>query len=159
MTLVQNLQQQLSGNKGKLLVLVMLVFTLQSCSVFEGIFGKKRTPPPPDPQVHYPDDDPVKPTEDTDVVVVVEPDNDVDTIKKDKPVEVFDEVNIGIMLPFGLDNLDAGKGYKTSNRYGFELYKGIQMALEDLDVERLKLKIHVLDNAGTVIPIHTFIRQ
>jgi|GEM_PF-4477650 len=144
MTLVRNRQRQLSGNRFWTLLAIVFALGLQSCS--GGIF-KKKTPKDPDPQITYPEKDVVEqPVEKDDTVIVP-----VDTIKQPAPVEILEEVDIAIMLPFKLDALDQGRGFDSASKNSFELYKGMTTALGEADIERLKLNIHVLDNAGTIL--------
>ncbi|MBX2844988.1 MAG: ABC transporter substrate-binding protein [Saprospiraceae bacterium] len=140
MTLVQNHRPLLSGNKLWLL-LVVLMFATQSCSIFQ---KKSKTPTPP-PEIVEPVTDKEPEEEEVpdapEIIDVV----DEDTIKRDLPI-LKDVVNVGVILPFDLDNLQATNSFSTASKNSFQLYKGIRLALEDLELNDVDLKVHVLDN-------------
>ncbi len=144
MTLVQNHLQQLNGNKNKLILILILSITLQSCSVFESIFGKKNPPPPPPPHVENKDKEPGK-----EVEVEIEPETKDTIVIPDKPVIVEKEkINIGVVLPFQLDKIDAGNNIPTAAQYSLELYKGIRFAIDEADQSEFDINIYMIDNDG-----------
>jgi len=114
---------------------------LQSCGIFN---GGRRTPPPPPPANtgENPDKDP----DATDMSDVTDT-PDIDTIDRDLPI-LKDIVNIGVMLPFKLDDLDATRSFTGASKNSFQLYKGIRLAIQDLNIRDVDVKIHVLDNKG-----------
>ncbi len=143
MTSVQNHRQLLSGSS-KWLLLLVFALSLQSCSVFEDIFGSKRTPSPAPPPRE------TKKPDDTTPEINKKPGvTEEDTIKRKDPPVLRDEVNIAVMLPFGIDKLDQGSDYSTASRNSFELYKGIRLALEEIYIDGFDLNVHVLDNDGS----------
>jgi len=137
----------LSGSK-QLLILVFAAFTIQSCSVFEGIFGSKRTPPPPPPPIE--EVDPIDPEgqtpTNTDPEIEPEPRDTI--IIPDPPVVKKEEANIAIMLPFQLDAMDASNSFPSAARNSLHLYKGIQYALAEANFSDKNVNVYVIDNAG-----------
>lgn len=138
---VQNLQQRLSGNKS-ILILILLFFTLQSCSVFEDIFGgnNKPTPPPPIEETEKSKEE--EKTEDISNVGA-EP---KDTTKKTDPIDIKEQVHIAVILPFQLDQIDRTGQFDSASETSFEFYKGIKYAIDELSFDDVELNIHVFDN-------------
>lgn len=145
MILAQNHRQQLNGSK-KYLLLLLLALMMQSCGVLDGIFGSKTTPPPPPPPI---EEDVNTGTDGGDIDdgpdVTIEP---KDTIMVPKPpVIVKEKLNVAIILPFQLDNLDTGTVPRAA-RNSIDLYKGIKYALDDANFSDKELNVFVFDNAG-----------
>ena len=144
MTLVQNLLRQLSGTKQYLFIL-LLAISLQSCNVFEDIFGgsKRPTPPPPVEETEEPESEPDDEIDD----VVVIPEEPKDTIiKPGDPVLTKEQLNLAVILPFQLDEIDRTHQFARPAKNSFLIYKGIEYALNELSFSDKELNVYVFDN-------------
>lgn len=137
---VQNLLRLLSGSKTIFLV-ILVALSMQSCSVFEDIFGggKKPTPPPPIEETEKPDDEVEEPDEEPDVEVI-------DTTKKTDPIDIRKQVNIAVILPFQLDELDGSTTFSSVSKNSLEIYKGIKLSLEEMKFKDFDFNVYVFDN-------------
>lgn len=155
MTSVQNHLQLLSGNSKRIGILILLGLSLQSCSVFEGIFGRKNPPPPPPP---IEEDIEPEPEPEVPEVVVVEP---KDTIRiPDEPIIIEKEkINIAVMLPFQLDKMDAGSSLPSAAQNSLEVYKGIKFAIDEVNFTDKEVNIYFIDNDGNPTKTESLVGQ
>lgn len=139
---VQNRLQPLSGSK--LIAIILLAISLQSCSVFEDIFGGSKYPEPPPPieEMEEPTDE--EQEEDDDVNLPDTPKEDTVIIKE--PIDVRDQINIAVILPFYLDQLDQNGQFTSASENSFRVYKGIKYALSNLNFEDVEVNLYVFDN-------------
>lgn len=154
---VQNRLQQLSGSK--LLMILLLAFTLQSCSVFEDIFGGSKTPEPPPPIEETEEPNEELPDEEEEVVLPDIDEEKEDTIIIKDPIEVKDQVNIAVILPFQLDQLDQNGQFTSASESSFQVYKGIRYALENMEFEDVELNVFVFDNAKSASETEQILQQ
>lgn len=147
MTSVQNLLRQLNGNKSILLIL-FLAFTVQSCTVFDSIFGGKSGPKPPPPPIIE-----QKPTES-------KPDQTSKPEGKDNKEEGHqvkepetpstqsqkDSIHIAVIFPFHLDNISATNSFSSASKNSFYLYQGMKQVIDGMNFSDKEVFIHVLDN-------------
>lgn len=150
MTSVQNLLRQLNGSKSILLIIIT-AFTVQSCTVFESIFGSKSGPKPPTPIVKKDDS---KPTEEEPKQPEVVKDDkqepkrqENDTEPKNQNVHSQkDSIHLAIILPFDLENISATNSYTGASKNSFYLYQGMKQVIDGMNFTDKEVFIHVLDN-------------
>ena len=142
MTSVQNRLQQLSGSK--LFLILIVAFSLQSCSVFEDIFGGSKSPEPPPPVEES--EEPVEEVPTDEEVDLPDLEEEEDTIIIKDPIEVKDQINVAVILPFQLNQLDQNGQYTSASESSFQIYKGIRYALENITLDDAELNLYVFDN-------------
>lgn len=149
MTSVQNHLQPLNGSKSILLIFI-LAFTVQSCTVFESIFGGKSGPKPPPPiekrENPKPTEDPEKPTNIEQKTDGKENSTTGQDSNTPSTLDQKDSIHLALILPFDLDAVSATNQFSSASKNSFYLYQGMKQVIDQMNFSDKEVFIHVLDN-------------
>ncbi len=146
----------MSGNKLNIILLLLLIGSLQACSLFEQI---SRTPAPRKPVL-------VK-NDSSGHAVAANTGNAGDTLlpEKEKSKYLKEEYHLAVLLPFYLDNsyltaLDPEeKKYSYRPMVATEYLQGLLIAIEDLKNSGINLKVSIFDTRNDSATVRDILRQ
>ncbi len=156
MTSAQNHQPPLNGNKRHIAFIILLLWVMQSCTLFRNI--QKEHPPKNKEEVEIRDT--------TEKIIAKDSLAPLDTFQKGiEPGYKQEEYRIVLMLPFYLDNsylleLDPDeKSYHYRPMVATEYLQGFLIALEDLKKEGYHLKVSVFDTRNDSSAVRHLLKE
>jgi ABC-type branched-subunit amino acid transport system substrate-binding protein len=179
MTLAQNRQPRLSGNKILSFLLLIIIVSAFACKSRRGgeyyeedpknagtntsletiVWSDKPGDYPPIKDNDVPDPvipitPPVKPVD----PVITEPDPVVDPTEPD-PVETHYSFNVAFLAPFYANKAGGGSITSKSSIKSLEFYTGAKMALDILGSEGINMKVYSYDTQGSASKISSIMSQ